>query len=63
MNAKLIVTLKMAAARRRTQITANVTLEHFPKKLIDLFDSGMSQLCEFERFLPDYRIPYDREAL
>jgi hypothetical protein len=34
-----------------------------PKELLGVFDQGMLQLFEFERFLADHVIPRDREAL
>ena len=34
-----------------------------PEKLLDIFDSDMLQIFEFERFLFDHVEPRDREAL
>ena len=48
---------------RNKNLMTLAVLEHVPKKLIDFFDKDMLQLFEFERFLFDYVIPRNREAL
>jgi hypothetical protein len=39
------------------------SLAHVPKKLLDIFDSDMHQLFEYERFLFDLGIPRGGQAL
>ena len=46
-----------------TLIRTGFAIEHVPKKLLDFFDSDMLQLFEFERFLFDQMILFDRDML
>ncbi len=50
-------------ARRDAHADRLPDSEHDPKKLLDFFDSDMLQLFDFERFLFDQMILFDREAL